>query len=126
VLRGLRCLRLVGLALLATWFAFGKPQTGQAADAQIVERIVDAFAEAAIRQGEAVGVAVGIVSDSGARFSHSYTFGLADVAGEKPFANNSLFEIASNTKVFTTNLLGQAIFEKKLSLDDLQPDFSDA
>ncbi len=105
---------------IALWAACLVP-TAHAAlanESQTVRQVVDTFAQAALRQGVAVGVAVAVIDRTDAGSSHTYTFGHADAAGKVPFARNSIFEIGSNTKVFTTNLLGQKVFEEALELGD--------
>jgi CubicO group peptidase (beta-lactamase class C family) len=91
-------------------------ETSWAGESDAVEQIVETFARAAIQQGVTPGVGVGVVDNTGRR--RSWAFGYANVADKTPFATDTIFEIASNTKVFTTNLLGQAAFEKRLSLND--------
>lgn len=109
--------QFISSAVGAACLILAMAQIGRAGEFQIVTQIVDTFAQAAIQQGM-VGVAVGVVDKTGSVFAHTYTFGYADAVGKKGFAGDSLFEIASNTKVFTTNLLGQAVFEGTLQLDD--------
>ena len=92
------------LPALALALALALPS---AATAQpTVQDIVDAAAGSLVARGEASGVAVGVVMPR--RAPRLFTYGQA-VAGEKPFATNTLFEIGSVTKVFTTNLFGQRI-----------------
>jgi hypothetical protein len=76
--------------------------------------MVDTIANDSVQTGQAVGVEVGVVYPG--QPSLTYGFGYADAANKTPFAADTLFEIASNTKVFTTNLLGQAVSSKKLAL----------
>ncbi len=114
---GCGAMRSLGRGLGGACVLLVMAQSGRAGEAQIVQKAVDTFARAALQQGAAVGIAVGVVDKAGA-FSQTYTFGYADVAGKKAFAKDSIFEIASNTKVFTTNLLGQAVSEGTLQLAD--------
>jgi CubicO group peptidase (beta-lactamase class C family) len=61
-----------------------------------------------------VGVAVGVIAgDSGPLF---FNFGSGDLAEGRPFTNRTSFAIGSVTKVFTTNLLGQAVSAGTYSL----------
>jgi CubicO group peptidase (beta-lactamase class C family) len=112
------CLRLAGLVLVAVCLIPRAARAEWADEGQTVRAIVNTFANAAIHQGVAVGVAVGVVDKTGVGFQKAYSFGYADAATQTPFATNSIFEIGSTTKVFTTNLLGQSVFENTLSLDD--------
>jgi CubicO group peptidase (beta-lactamase class C family) len=104
-----------GLALSVLCLLLTAGQTGWANDASTIQEIVETFAQAAIQQGVTPGVGVGIVYKSRL---YTLAFGHADVASQTPFSTDSIFEIGSNTKVFTTNLLGQAVFEKRLKLSD--------
>jgi CubicO group peptidase (beta-lactamase class C family) len=90
-----------------------------AAHADSVRDIANTFAKSYVDNGAAIGVGVAIVDSKKApRF---FGYGDAVVAGNgvaaKPFASDTLFEIASVTKVFTTNLLGQQVTMKTLDLD---------
>ena len=112
------CLRPAGLVLIAVCLISRAPRAEWAGEGQTVQAIVDTVANAAIHQGVAVGVAVGVVDKTGVGFQKAYSFGYADAATQTPFATNSIFEIGSTTKVFTANLLGQSAFENTLNLDD--------
>lgn len=85
------------------------------ADGDAVARIVQTAAQARVDNGEAAGVGVGVITNDGP--AHVYSFGLADVSKGQPFTKSSLFQIGSVTKVFTTNLLGQAVNDGTLKLD---------
>jgi CubicO group peptidase (beta-lactamase class C family) len=89
----------------------------QAGTGATVDQVVSTFAANAVQTGHAVGVAVGVVfpSRAGSTLKY-YSFGTANAATNAAVTPNTLFEIASNTKVFTTNLLGQAIANNTLSL----------
>ena len=90
-----------------------------------VRAIVDAFAEGVIHRGVAIGVGVGVI-DARSGFAQTYTFGQADAVSGDPFRADTIFAIGSTTKVFTTNLLGQAVFENKLRLDNTLSQFQRA
>ena len=75
--------------------------------------IVDA-ATGPLARGPATGVAVGIVQGTTATF---YTYGLMRRGGS-PITPDTLFEIASVTKVFTSTLLGQFVVEGRRALSD--------
>jgi CubicO group peptidase (beta-lactamase class C family) len=93
-------------------------------NAQTVQLYADAFAQAVLTEGTAVGVGVGVAYKT--EVFYTAGFGLAVGAGFAPFTPDSLFEIASNTKVFTTNLLGQAVNNGQLELGDQLSHFSKA
>ncbi|MBV8704971.1 MAG: serine hydrolase [Acetobacteraceae bacterium] len=92
------------------------------ADDDAITRIVRAAAEARVDNGEAVGVGVGVITGDGP--ARTFSFGLADVGKGQPFTSGSIFQIGSVTKVFTTNLLGQAVSEGTLSLDKPLSDYA--
>src|SRR5581483_6354759 len=62
------------------------------------------------------GLAIVIVKDGQVAFMKGY--GVADTATRQPVDENTLFMIASNTKLFTGTALSQLQYDKKLSLDD--------
>jgi CubicO group peptidase (beta-lactamase class C family) len=71
-----------------------------------VQRIVNTYAGSAVQDGSAVGVGVGVaIGDAPARF---FSYGYADWGSRQTFSPDTIFEIGSVTKVFTTNLLGQS------------------
>ena len=80
-----------------------------------VKTIVDTFAKDATARGEAVGVAVGVVKKNSVVATSAY--GLANVGAKTPFSASTIFEIGSNTKVFTTALLGLDVVNHHLALD---------
>ena len=95
-----------------------------AGDAATVKFFADTFAQAAISEGKAVGVGVGIAYKNQVFYTNA--FGLADAANGTPFGTDTPFEIASITKVFTTNMLGQAVFNGKLKLSNQLSQFPTA
>ena len=62
-----------------------------------------------------VGVVVGIVDAGGARF---YSRGRMDVRGDRPVGPDTLFEIGSITKTFTSLLLADMVLNGDVKLDD--------
>jgi CubicO group peptidase (beta-lactamase class C family) len=62
-----------------------------------------------------VGIAVGIVDANGRRFYNHGTFAVDD---PRPIANDTIFEIGSVTKVFTSLLLADMVQRGEVSLDD--------
>ena len=95
-------------ALLLAW-------TGSA-QADALEQLVRPLAQPVVASGAAVGVGVAVVrAGQPPRF---FTYGDAALAatGNRPFTPDTLFQIGSVTKVFTTNLLGQAVADGRLRL----------
>jgi CubicO group peptidase (beta-lactamase class C family) len=105
---------LIHVATAATLLAVVLPAAAD--DQQLVQFFADTYAQWAIAEGKAVGIGVGVAYKNQVFYTNA--FGLADAATSTPFHTDTLFEIASNTKVFTTNLLGQEVFAGKLKLDD--------
>ncbi|MCY1057584.1 serine hydrolase domain-containing protein [Nannocystis sp. SCPEA4] len=77
-------------------------------------RITDLGA-AFLRSPQAVGVSIGVVHRGAAE---CYDFGRASKATGAPITEQTLYEIGSLTKTFTSVLLAQAVREGKLRLDD--------
>jgi CubicO group peptidase (beta-lactamase class C family) len=73
-----------------------------------------------IRQGmqdwNIPGLAIVIIKDGQVVLMKGY--GVLDTLSRKPVDENSLFMIASNTKLFTATALSQLAYDKKISLDD--------
>jgi serine-type D-Ala-D-Ala carboxypeptidase/endopeptidase len=66
-------------------------------------------------QKKTVGVVVGIVDAKGPRF---YSRGRMDVRGDRPVGPDTLFEIGSVTKTFTSLLLADMVLKGEVKLDD--------
>ncbi len=66
-------------------------------------------------QKKTPGVVVGIIDAKGPRF---YSRGLMDVRGDKPVGPDTLFEIGSITKTFTSLLLADMVVKGEVKLDD--------
>jgi CubicO group peptidase (beta-lactamase class C family) len=85
-----------------------------------MKEIVAAYSRAAIEDGQAVGIGVAVIY--GPASPRLFTFGRSFVGSgstpSRPFQPDDLFEIASVTKVFTTNLLGQEVRRKRVALTD--------
>jgi CubicO group peptidase (beta-lactamase class C family) len=88
-----------------------------------IRAIVDTYAKSQVDSGAAIGVEVGITL--GSKPPHFFSYGLARY-GTSPrdrerFTEDTLFQIGSVTKIFTTNLLGQlaaqqsSVLSKQLS-----------
>ncbi|MES1250033.1 MAG: serine hydrolase domain-containing protein, partial [Chitinophaga rupis] len=92
---------------------------GQWMSAQTPAFITDSL-DSYIRQGlkdwNIPGLAVVIVKDG--KVAYMKGFGVQDTLSRQPVDENTLFMIASNTKLFTATMLSQLDYDKKISLDD--------
>lgn len=75
---------------------------------------IDQYAESIIDQGNINSMSVAIYKDGNTY--HNYYGAIDSVKGNPP-NDDTLFEIASITKVFAGSLMAQAVIEKKVSLD---------
>jgi serine-type D-Ala-D-Ala carboxypeptidase/endopeptidase len=62
-----------------------------------------------------VGIVVGIVDANGRRF---VSYGNFSVKDQRPVGNDTIFEIGSTTKVFTSTILADMVQRGEVSLDD--------
>jgi CubicO group peptidase (beta-lactamase class C family) len=87
--------------------------------AATVRRLADQFAGTVVDDGQAVGIGVGIVIGNRSYFySYGDAVAATDTTRAVPFAPDTIFQIGSTTKVFTTNLLGQQVHNHTLRLAD--------
>ncbi|MBC7538561.1 MAG: beta-lactamase family protein [Bacteriovorax sp.] len=80
-----------------------------------VDKVRD-ISQDSVDNGYNAGIALGIIDESGKQ--SIYTLGKMNVAKDKPILKSTLFEIASITKVLTSELLAKFAIEGKLNLDD--------
>jgi beta-lactamase class C len=90
--------------------------TSGSAHAQVnVEQIVAQKIQPILPKGGGGGVAVAVRMNGKTSF---YNYGMADNAQNRPVTADSIFNLGSVGKVFTTTLLAQAVRQGELSLDD--------
>jgi CubicO group peptidase (beta-lactamase class C family) len=77
---------------------------------------LDGYIRQGMKDWNVPGLAIVIVKDGQVAFMKGY--GVVDTATRQPVDENTLFMIASNTKLFTGTALSQLQYNKKLSLDD--------
>ena len=77
---------------------------------------LDNYIKAGIEQWKIPGLAIVIVKDNKVVAMKGY--GVKDIQTNTPVDVNTLFMIASNSKLFTATALSQLEYDKKLSLDD--------
>jgi len=82
------------------------------------KQLARTYAKSVVEAGDAVGVGVAIVrlGRQPVFATHGKAMAASDSTTAVKFSQDSLFEIASMTKVFTTNLYGQAIDRGDLAL----------
>ena len=119
----LRCCVVAQLVALAAVFL---PGFAEGAQRLSVAEIAEMYARPQVTQGQTVGIGVAIVVEG--RPPKFFTYGNAVLGSastpSRHFSPDTLFEIGSNTKVFTTNLLGQRVYEGALDLDQPLSDFA--
>ncbi len=103
--------RLLALAASTALLAGAAPAHG----GPTVQSIVGLFANDAIQRGLAAGLTVAVIG--GGAPPYLAGFGEKDAVSGAPPDQNTLFLIASVTKPFTSNLLGQAVNAGTISLN---------
>ncbi|WP_278352265.1 serine hydrolase [Chryseobacterium gleum] len=96
--------------ILALGFVRNYAQTDKA-----VYSIIDAAAQEVAKESKAYSVSVGVVKDGKIYIKH---FGEIDKGKGNKANDSTYFAIASITKLFTGQLLAQAVLDGKVSLDD--------
>jgi len=77
---------------------------------------LDGYIRQGLKDWNVPGLAVVIVKDG--KIAYIKGFGVQDTISRLPVDENTLFMIASNTKLFTATMLSQLEYDKKISLDD--------
>ncbi|KAA9040646.1 serine hydrolase [Ginsengibacter hankyongi] len=77
---------------------------------------IDGYINSGMKQWNVPGLAIVIVKDGKVVLMKGY--GVRDIKTNEPVDENTLFMIASNSKLFTATSLAQLEYDKKLSLDD--------
>ncbi|MDQ2792806.1 MAG: serine hydrolase [Bacteroidota bacterium] len=106
------------LAALASAAAFAAPAHAQTAGAgnAFVRDSLASYVQRGLRLWNIPGLAVTVVKDGQVVVSQG--FGTKAVGKPEPVDGNTLFLIASNSKLFTGTAISQLVEEKKLKLDD--------
>ncbi|MBX6364438.1 MAG: serine hydrolase [Gemmatimonadetes bacterium] len=106
------------LSLVAVpWLAAAPALAAQASPLQGI----DAEVARAMRAFEVPGLAVAVVKDGRVLLAKGY--GVRELGKPEPVDENTVFQIASNTKAFTTAALGMLVDEGKLHWDDRVIDY---
>lgn len=77
---------------------------------------LDSYIQRGLKDWQIPGLAIVIVKDGKVVVMKGY--GVKSTSGNEPVDENTLFMIASNTKLFTATALAGLEYDKKLSLDD--------
>jgi CubicO group peptidase (beta-lactamase class C family) len=80
------------------------------------ETEIDAIVTQALEEFRVPGAAVSVIV--GNKIIHCKGYGMRDLENALPVTKNTVFPIASNTKAFTSFLIGQLVEEGKVSWDD--------
>ena len=84
--------------------------------AQITSKDVDVLMEKALQEFNVAGASVAIVKDG--KIVHSKGYGVKSMTNKQPVDEHTNFQIASNSKAFTTAALAILIDEGKISWKD--------
>lgn len=97
--------KFLAALLLINNFVFG----------QDISKKIDSIIKDNFKKNPNVGISVGFIKNS----EEYYTaYGKLSAESQTAIDKNSLFEIASITKILTANLIAQAVTEHKIKLDD--------
>lgn len=97
--------QFLAVLLFISSFSFG----------QNISKKIDSIIQDNYKKNPEVGISVGFISNN----EEYYTaYGHLNAVSENRIDKNSLFEIASITKILTSNLIAQAVIDRKIKLDD--------
>ncbi|MDV7697937.1 beta-lactamase family protein [Chryseobacterium soli] len=103
-------LQLLAVLLLISSFSFG----------QNISQKIDSIIQDNYRKNPDVGISVGFINNN----EEYYTaYGNLNAESQIKINKNSVFEIASITKILTSNLIAQAVMEHKIKTEDYIDDF---
>ncbi|TKK64913.1 serine hydrolase [Ilyomonas limi] len=99
---------LLFATLIYSSFSFAQPS--------FIKDSLDSYITQGMKDWNIPGLAIAIVKDGQVVMMKGY--GVRDLETKEPVDENTLFMIASNSKLFTGTALAQLDYNKKLSLDD--------
>lgn len=82
---------------------------------QDITRKIDSIIKDNYQKNPNVGISVGFIKDNN---EHYISYGKLNAKTDAKIDKNSIFEIASITKILTSNLIAQAVNENKIKTDD--------
>jgi len=98
-------LKFLAALLVASTFSFG----------QDITKKMDSIIKDSYQKNPDIGISVGFIANN----QEYYTaYGKLGKESKMDIDKNSLFEIASITKILTSNLIAQAVIENKIKLED--------
>ncbi|MNS01102.1 Beta-lactamase [compost metagenome] len=98
-------LNFLAVLLLISTFSFG----------QDITKKIDSIIKDSYQKNPDIGISVGFIKNS----EEYYTaYGKLNAESQMEINRNSLFEIASITKILTSNLIAQAVIDHKIKTDD--------
>jgi len=103
-------LKFLAALLFISHFSFG----------QGVFKKIDSIIKDNYQKNPNIGISVGFIQNNQ---KHYTAYGKLNAQSEMKIDQNSLFEIASITKILTSNLIAQAALEHKIKLDNYIDDF---
>src|SRR5437764_6111306 len=86
------------------------------AQPSFIKDSIDSYINKGMQDWNIPGLAIVIVKDGQVVLMKGY--GVRNIETKEPVDENTLFMIASNSKLFTATALAQLEYDKKLSLDD--------
>ena len=97
--------KLLTALLLISNFCFGQDLTKK----------IDSIIKDKYKKNPNVGISFGLIKNNETYFT---AYGNLDAESKTQIDKNSIFEIASITKILTSNLIAQAVIEHKIKIDD--------
>lgn len=96
------------------------PALGQAQVGDAFERVVDSVVVPVMASAKIAGMAVAVIApgQDGALTARTFSYGTTARNGGKPVTSATLFEIGSETKVFTGLLLASFVVDGRVKLSD--------
>jgi CubicO group peptidase (beta-lactamase class C family) len=82
---------------------------------QDIAKRIDSIIQDNYQKNPSVGISVGFIKDNKTYYT---AYGKLSANSPAKIDQNSIFEIASITKILTSNLIAQAVIEHKLKIDD--------
>lgn len=104
-----RSLPIILVSLFAVWYSTGL-------HAQLSSSKIDSLTQKALQEFKVAGIAVLVVKDG--KIVHERGYGVRSIATNQPVDVHTNFQIASNTKAFTTAALAILIDEGKIAWKD--------